>query len=287
MSFSLTLFADESPSLCSVGLAAIALPTNAERTVFETKPKASKPKYKLGLLVGLESGSKILGLGHYLSGHESIKREIENRYGDIDEYFWGGEILMLLSMEYPNGYFTKINETCGLINDLQKNSPQNGHEPSKLNNSSQFLERALNGSCSHYHNGHHVPEFLNWSRERPQHLHPKLADSDVNLRHSILNSLFIIRSFGIDFLFRYPLHPEARKTILLLEKLLDLFDENDFDAELMTFLRDAHQVILRQESLNLRESLQLEKIYAALEKKFLEFDRSFESTVVDVALTLK
>lgn len=283
--FSFAVLADKSPPLCEVALAAINSPSKVKTALFETEPKVIKPRYQLGLLVGIESGSKILGLGHYLSGHDSIRREIESRYGDIDEYFWGGEILMFLSKEYPKGYFAKINETCGLIYELQSNSLENGYDPLKLKNSNQYLERALNGSCSHYKNGEDTPKFLNWGNDVPQHLHPQLHDSDVNLRHSILNSFFIVRSFGIDFLLRSPLHPEARKTIHLFEKLLDLFDEDDFDAELASWLRDAHRVILNEDFLNLRESVLLKKAYADLENQFQKFEENFEAMVFDEALT--
>lgn len=267
--------ADEGSTVCESSLKAIAFQDEFKSPNNESGSSTSK--YKLGLLVGLESGEKILGLAHYLSGHESIAREIRGRYGDIDEYFWGGEILMTSKGDQAQRFFSKVNETCGLIHDLKKHAPHNGHDPSKLNNSNHFLEMALNGACSNLQSQKNPPVFYNWNPAQAQHLHQKLNDSDANLRHSILNSFFILRSFGIDFLFRSPLHIEAKKTIFLMEKLLDLLDEDDFDSELIAFLREAHQLILNQKALNLRESHRLEKIYSSLEKSFQGFEKEFEA----------
>ena len=271
--FSGSADADETPTLCEAGLKAIAL--QGEFEIPDVESKASSAKYKLGLLVGLESGTRVLGLGHYLAGHESIAREIESRYGEIEEYFWGGEVLMTSEGDHAQRFFSKVNETCGLIHDLKKHSPHNGHDPTKLNNSNHFLDRALNASCSHFKNAKTPPQFKAWSDAMPQHLHPNLRDSDSNIRHSILNAFFIFRSFGIDLLFRSPLHIEARKTIFLMEKLLDLLDEDYFDSELIGFLREAHQLILNQKALNLRESHRLEKIYSSLDKSFQGFEKEF------------
>jgi len=251
------------------------LPTKLESPGPQSNNHSPHLKFMLGLLVSLESGGLVLGLGHYLAGHDSIKREIESHYGLIKSYFWGGEISLAASPEPLKSYFLKVNETCGLIHHLVKNSKSNGHDASKFKNSTRYLLQAVEGSCLDLLSEQPAPERLPWGLETEPHLHPSLKGINGNLRHEILNAFFILRSFDVNFIFQYPLHQDAKKLIMLLDKLFDLMDVEDIDQSLVSYLQKMHRRFLAEQAIAARQKKELTQAYSTLEKTFNGFEKKF------------
>lgn len=144
-------------------------------------PTTAREEYLLGLLARTQNGHEVLGVTKTLSGgHIGIGRAMENLFGEIGRFLWGGELVVRPTRD--GHQLTDANETSGYLAKLQQR-----REPSAATNAVTELEARLRTKTP-------VPiapgmRFAGFGIA-PLHYHPIVATIPGNLRHDLGNVFF-------------------------------------------------------------------------------------------------
>jgi hypothetical protein len=226
-------------------------------------------RHLLGLLVETKQSPRLLAVGSYLSSHEAMSHELENRGGRITSYLWGGELALFNpGLRRDIGFIRIVNDSCGLISFLQKTQRLNGEGGSApaLKNSNRYLKFMVESICPALSHQSHPVEMIAWSsgNDGSRHLHPKLNGRGGNFRHAAINALFELRIMDPLARVRRLSHPAFQQAIQQISLLIEVM--RDAHPEMGNFepVLKAHQRILRGEFVSADEVASLILAYHVL-----------------------